>query len=301
MNEETNPGSERWRELYPFTSRFADVGGHRLHYVDEGNGNPILFVHGNPTWSFYYRNLVQRLRSDNRAIAVDHLGCGLSDKPQKFDYCLQRHIDNLQKLVESLDLNQITLVAHDWGGAIGLGTVLRCPKRFRAIQLFNTGAFPPPYIPSRIRVCRWPVIGKIAVQGFNAFARAATKMASEQPGGLDAIVAEGLIGPYDSWSNRIAIHKFVEDIPLAQNHRTWQVLTDIENGLQSLKSLPINLIWGMKDWCFRPECLDRFVSHWPNAEVHKITDAGHYVVEDAVKQVCDLTDQFVRQFDGKRK
>src|SRR6185503_4923839 len=130
-----------WRDLYPFESRFLSVRGYRLHYLDEGAGQPLLFVHGNPTWSFYWRNLILGLRDRNRCVAVDHIGCGLSDKPQDYNYTLQQRIDDLVQLVETLDLSGATLLAHDWGGAIGLGNVLRVPERFSRIVLFNTGAF----------------------------------------------------------------------------------------------------------------------------------------------------------------
>src|SRR5262249_12252675 len=129
---------------------YLSLGPHRLHYLDEGAGQPLLFVHGNPTWSFYWRNLILGLRDQFRCVAVDHIGCGLSDKPQQYDYSLQQRIDDLVELVEPLELKQATLVAHDWGGAIGLGTVLRLPDRFGRIVLFDTGAFPPPFVPSRI-------------------------------------------------------------------------------------------------------------------------------------------------------
>lgn len=266
-----------------------------MHFVDEGdeNAKPLLMVHGNPTWSFYYRNLISRLSDRFRAIAVDHIGCGLSDKPSNYDYCLERNIDNLCSLVESLDLNDVTLIAHDWGGAIGLGALQRLRPRFKKIVLFNTAAFPPPYIPFRIRVCRWPVFGKIGLQGFNLFARAAIRMATERPDGLPPAVAAGLLAPYDSWSNRIATYKFVKDIPLSPSHPTWDVLKQMEMNLPSLSDMPVKLIWGMKDWCFRPECLERFVSHWPDADVTRFSDAGHYVVEDEPEKVVDLVADFL--------
>src|SRR3954451_23665860 len=119
-----------WRDLYPFESRFLDVGGQRLHYVDEGAGEPLLFVHGNPTWSFYWRNLIPGLRDRYRCIAVDHVGCGLSDKPQEYEYTLARRIDDVVELMRHLDLRSVTLVAHDWGGAIGLGAVEKVRERF---------------------------------------------------------------------------------------------------------------------------------------------------------------------------
>ena len=253
-----------------------------MHYIDEGDRDapPVLMVHGNPTWSFYYRNLVSGLSENYRTIAVDHIGCGLSDKPKDFGYRLSDHIDNLCSLVESLDLQNVTLVAHDWGGAIGLGALQTLRDRFSKIVLFNTAAFPPPFIPFRIRVCRWPIFGKLGLQGMNLFAKAAIGMATERPEGLPKDVAEGLLAPYDSWSNRIATYQFVKDIPLSQSHPTWETLEAIENGLAELATMPIHLIWGMKDWCFRPECLDRFLQYWHHAKVTRFENGGHYIVED---------------------
>lgn len=266
-----------------------------MHYVDEGQGSPVLMVHGNPTWSFYFRELIKGVRSDNRAIAIDHVGCGLSDKPTDYPYSLRRHIQNLVELIDTLELSNTTLVAHDWGGAIGLGAMLHRREVFDRIILLNTGAFPPPYIPFRIRVCRWPVIGQWGVQGINQFARAATTMATEQPGGLPPEVAAGYLAPYDNWNHRQAIYEFVRDIPPGRSHPTWQLLEQIEDGLSGLSQLPIQLIWGMKDWCFRPECLDRFLRHWPDAEVMRIESAGHYVLEDATAAVVDRVVEFLKQ------
>ena len=282
----TDAGTDSWRRLYPFQSHHFNVDDNvRMHYVDEGSGRPVLMVHGNPTWSFYYRDLIRGLSSVHRAIGVDHVGCGLSDKPQTYRYQLSQHISNLVRLIEELNLQSATLVAHDWGGAIGLGAVLQCLERFERIVLLNTGAFPPPFIPFRIRVCRWPVFGKVALQGFNAFARAAVTMATEQPGGLPADVAAGMLAPYDNWNNRIATYQFVKDIPLTRSHPTWNVLEQIENRLGELADKEIHLCWGMKDWCFRPECLDRFIMHWPDADVLRFEDAGHYVLEDAGDEI----------------
>jgi pimeloyl-ACP methyl ester carboxylesterase len=280
-----------WRPLYPFCSRYLPLAGARMHYVDEGTGEPLLFVHGNPTWSFYWRNLIVGLRNSHRCIAVDHVGCGLSDKPQKYEYTLARRIDDLSRLVEELDLNRVTLVAHDWGGAIGLGTVLKMPERFARIVLFNTGAFPPPFVPWRIAACRVPLLGTMALRGFNAFAQAALTMATEKPARLTPEIRAGLLAPYDNWANRVAIDQFVKDIPFTPRHPTWKTLEQIESGLPSLADRPISLIWGMKDWCFRPECLERFVNHWPNAEVHRLDDCGHYVVEDAHERIVPLVRQ----------
>lgn len=292
-----------WRPQYPFRSHFLPLDSARLHYVDEGpaddvhqDANPqqtLLMVHGNPTWSFYYRNLISHFRDRYRTVAVDHVGCGLSDKPQAYNYRLQQHIDNLCQLVDHLDLSRVTLVAHDWGGAIGLGTLLARREKFERIVLFNTAAFPPPYIPFRIRVCRWPIFGKLALQGFNLFARAAITMATEQPQGLPQETIDGLLAPYDSWNHRIATYQFVKDIPLSRSHPTWSVLEQIETQLPTLADFPSALMWGMKDWCFRPECLERFQAAWPQASVHRFENGGHYVVEDEIKQIIPALDAFL--------
>jgi cis-3-alkyl-4-acyloxetan-2-one decarboxylase len=292
-----NPKSQMaWRDLYPFESRFAQIGGHKFHYLDEGVGPPLLFVHGNPTWSFYWRNLILGLRDKYRCIAVDHVGCGLSDKPQDYNYTLQQRIDDLCQVVERLNLHDTTLVAHDWGGAIGLGTVERLTERFGRIVLFNTAAFPPPFVPWRIAVCRTPLLGTFAVRGLNVFARAALMMAVEKHERMTADVRAGLVAPYGNWADRVAIDRFVSDIPFTPRHPTWQVLEQIERGLASLAHLPITLIWGMRDWCFRPECLKRFVQHWPKAEVHRLEDCGHYVVEDAHERIVSIMRTFFEGF-----
>ena len=287
-----------WRDEYPFSSNYLQIEGGRLHYVDEGKTEAVdkptlLMVHGNPTWSFYWRRLIRRFGSDYRVVAIDHLGCGLSDKPTGYDYCLANHIENLCQLIDHLDLNNVTLLAHDWGGAIGMGALQARQDRFNRIVLFNTAAFPPPFIPFRIRVCRWPIFGRVGVQGFNMFARAATFMATEQIGGLSPTIADGFLHPYNSWNNRVAVYNFVKDIPLSPRHRTWNILQRMEDGLADLSSWPIMLMWGMKDWCFRPECLARFQKHWPDAIVHEFSDAGHYVIEDAADEVEKCLKEFL--------
>ncbi len=277
---------DTWGKLYPFASQSIDIGGCAYHYVDEHVGATtadaptILFVHGNPTWSFHWRRLIEAHRGQFRCVAPDHLGCGLSDL-QPRPLRLADHIDNLVQLIESLDLRRVTLVAQDWGGAIGLGALLRAKDRFERIALFNTGAFPPWFIPWRIRVCRWPLFGKLALQGANAFSRAALRMTLYQIPRLDPVVEQGYLAPYHDWQSRAAVYQFVKDIPRSRRHPTWQTLAEIEQGLAGLTELPQLLMWGMKDWCFTPACLDKFLEYWPDAQVHRWSDTGHWVVEDA--------------------
>ncbi len=286
-----------WKDLFPFASHWHALSGLQQHYLDEGSGPPILMVHGNPTWSFYWRNLVHAFRDTHRVIVPDHIGCGWSDKPAAYRYTLRQHTDNLIDLIEHLNLQNITLFVHDWGGAIGLGAAVALPRRFSRLVLFNTAAFPPPFVPWRIAACRLPVLGTLAIRGLNAFARGALTMAVERP--LDAATAAGLIAPYDSWAHRIATQRFVQDIPFTRSHPTWAVLEKLESDLPVLRRLPALMIWGMKDWCFRPECLERLQKSFPDAETYPLEDAGHYVVEDAHERIVPLLRAFLlRRPDG---
>lgn len=283
-----------WRAQYPFDSHYLTLGGLRMHYVDEGAGRPLLMVHGNPTWSFYWRRLVTHFRATERVVAIDHLGCGLSDKPQQPDhYTLSCHVANLVALIDRLDLRETTLVAHDWGGAIGLGAALARPERFRAFVLFNTGAFPPPYIPWRIRACRIPGIGTWCIRRLNLFARAALLMAVAKHDRMTPVVRAGFLAPYDSWAHRVAIDRFVQDIPATPRHPTWTALAEIERGLAQFGDRPCQLIWGLRDWCFRPQCLERLRQLFPAAEVHRLPDASHYVVEDAYEEILPKMERFL--------
>lgn len=285
--------SADWKSLYPFTSHELLLDGHRYHYLDEGQGEPLLLVHGNPTWSFYWRNVVLALRDRYRLIVPDHIGCGLSDKPQDYPYLLGQHVANLRQLIAALDLRQVTLLAHDWGGAIGLGAAVAEPERFARYVLFNTAAYRSTRIPLRIRVCRTPVLGALGVRGLNAFCRAALVMATSKRERMTPAICAGLLAPYDSWAHRVAIHRFVLDIPLKPSHPSYNTLAEIESGLSKLRQSPIALIWGMQDWCFTPHFLERFLDFFPEAEVHRLADAGHYVIEDAHEHIVPIVEQFL--------
>jgi haloalkane dehalogenase len=218
----------------------------------------LLLVHGNPTWSFHWRKLVLALRGHYRLIVPDHIGCGLSDKSWPYPYRLSQHIDNLRRLVEVLDLRRITLVGHDWGGAIGLGAAVRAAERFSRFVLFNTAAFRSRRMPWRIRICRTPLVGRLLVQGLNGFLRAAFRMATARPRQwLTPAVRAGYLAPYGDWRSRAAIHQFVQDIPLSPGHASYSTLLEIEEGLGRFRDRPVQLIWGLRDWCFTPHFLKK--------------------------------------------
>lgn len=289
MNDRTG-----FEDEYPFESQFLTLrNGQNMHFIDEGTGSPILFVHGNPTWSFAWRNLIKDLSNDYRTIAVDHIGCGFSDKPQNYEYTLKQHIDNLSEFVTHLDLKQVTLVAHDWGGAIGIGTIGRLRERFKRVVLMNTAAFPSTRIPFRIAVCRWPVLGSFGVRGLNLFAGSAITMAVERNDRMTPAVKTGYLAPYNNWANRVAVDRFVKDIPMSPADPSWNTLLEVESVLNEIQNVPVLLLWGEKDWCFTTHFRDEFQKRLPNAEVFSIPDAGHYVFEDAHEVIIPRMREFL--------
>jgi haloalkane dehalogenase len=251
-------------------------------------------VHGNPTWSFAWRNLVKDLSRDYRVVAIDHIGCGFSDKPQNYEYRLARHIDNLSRFIVGLDLKQITLLAHDWGGAIGMGAASRLRDRFSRFVLFNTAAFRSQRIPWRIAVCRWPVVGPWGVRGLNLFSQAALRMAVCHHERMTASVRAGYLAPYRNWHDRIGVLRFVQDIPLSPAHPSYGTLVSIEEQLSAFQNSPMLFVWGMRDWCFTPVFLEEFVKRFPKAEVLRLEDAGHYVFEDAPEAILARVHAFLR-------
>jgi len=279
-------------ELYPFDSHYLNMGGPLMHYVDEGDGPPVVMLHGNPTWSFYYRELIRALRRSHRVIVPDHVGCGLSEKPRLYPYTLSTHIDNLELLLDRLDLRDITLVVHDWGGAIGFGWAMRHPERVRRFVVFNTAAFFGP-CPWRIRVCRWPVLGAFLVRGLNLFARQATWMACRKHGRMTRLVKRGYLLPYGDVSSRRAVHRFVQDIPLTEHVPSHAVMKEIEAALPQFRDHPMLICWGALDFCFNDGYLDEWRQRFPDAEVHRFEDAGHYVVEDAHERILPLMRAFL--------
>lgn len=281
------------QDEYPFASRWLEVDGGRMHYVDEGprDGKPLLMLHGNPTWSFLYRRLVKAFRSDHRCVAPDHIGCGLSDKPRDWRYDLVGHLQNVETLVLALDLRRITLVVHDWGGPIGFGFARRHRERIARLVVTNTAAFPGK-APLRLRICRVPWVGEILVRQLNGFAGLATSLAVSRP--LSKAARTGYRLPYRSPADRIAIARFVQDIPLTPRDRSWEELRAIETSLESFRRLPACIVWGERDAVFTPQFLEEWRKRLPHADVHGLEEAGHWLLEDAF----DSTEALLRSFLG---
>lgn len=290
---------------YPFTSHYLELSGLNYHYLDEGEGAPVVMLHGNPSWSFYYRNLVMALRDRYRCIVPDHIGCGFSDKPgdDRYDYTLARRVDDLEALLEHLEVRrEITLVVHDWGGMIGMAYAVRHPERIRRLVVLNTGAFPlPPSkpFPLALRICRDSFAGTLLVRGFNAFSRAAAVVGCKRNPMTKKLRALYQL-PYDSWQNRIATLRFVQDIPLAPGDKAFALVNAVAEGIGQFRRLPMLICWGEQDFVFDRHFLDEWRQRFPEAEVHRFSDCGHYILEDAGSEIIPLIASFLERPDPAR-
>jgi pimeloyl-ACP methyl ester carboxylesterase len=284
VNAPHPPAVPGWlARLYPFSPRsFQTPQGARMSHLDEGprGDEAVLLLHGNPTWSFHYRDLVLELSGSLRCVAPDHVGMGLSDKPAGYDYRLASRIADIEALVEGLGLRKVHLVVHDWGGAIGLGFAGRHPERVGRIVILNSAAFPSDRIPARIALCRAPFLGAFLVRGLNAFADAANWMAMASRR-LTWDERRGYLHPYDSWAHRIGVHRFIRDIPLEPGHPSRPALEEVFRGLSRLSAHEKLIIWGARDFCFDDTFLSRWREIFPDARIERFEKAGHFVLEDA--------------------
>jgi len=287
-------------ELYPFEPHWLTLpSGHRMHYVDEGprDAPVVLMLHGNPTWSFYWRRLISALRLSHRVIAPDHIGCGKSDKPgdDTYSYRLAQRVEDIEALVGQLGLQDITLAIHDWGGMIGMGWAHRHPDLVARLVVLNTAAFPMPStkrLPASLWLARDTKAGAFLVRGFNAFARGATRLAVTRVR-LPKAVRDGLCAPYDSWDHRRAVLRFVQDIPLKETDPSFSIVREVGEHLHQFNDRPVLICWGDRDFVFDDHFLRVWKSALPDAEVHQFPDCGHYVLEDAPEEIEQLVLSFL--------
>ena len=280
---------------YPYASNNLTLpNGTKMHFVDEGAGPVVLMLHGNPTWSFYYRDLIRQLSASGyRCIAPDHIGCGLSDKPKDYNYTLAQRIEDIESLIDHLGICQFSLILHDWGGAIGCGVAGRKPDAIEKLVLLNTGAFLTKRIPLRIAAIKLPYLGEAIIRGLNGFARPATNMAAKIP--LNPTVKRGMLWPYRCWADRVAIWNFVKDIPLHKRHPSYDTLAEVQAGLAKLVDKPVQLIWGSKDFCFNLHFHSRFQTYFPKAKSVVYPKFGHYILEDAGKDAWQKIEDFLNE------
>ena len=291
--------TKAFRKNYPFSSSFMKIRGLDYHYIDEGRGEPVVMLHGNPTWSYYYRSLIKGLSPGYRCLVPDHIGCGLSEKPDetRYDFRLNSRVKDLEVFLDCLKIKKdITLVLHDWGGMIGMAYAVRYPERIKRLVILNTAAFFLPNqkrLPIRLQIARnMKFISKPAILNFNLFAIAALYMSSQK--GLDKETKKALIAPYDKPGNRLAILKFVQDIPLSPSDFSYSVVSNTEQNLFRLKDKPMLICWGLKDFVFDKDFLMQWRQRFPDAKVYSFPQAGHYILEDIPKTVLEHVNHLLK-------
>jgi len=286
--------------LYPFSSHYLETGdGLRMHYLDEGprDAPTVLMLHGNPTWSFYYRNLVKAMSGKFRCIVPDYIGCGLSEKPgdDRYDYRLASRIKDVDTLINKLGLSKpLSLVVHDWGGMIGFAWAVQNPDRISKMVVLNTAAFPIPAdkrMPPALSLVRDLKLGQFLTLQFNAFSVIAARLGFKKP--VSKEVRDAYKLPYDSPANRIATARFVQDIPLSEKDPGFDILLRTAEHLPLLKDKPCLIAWGEKDFVFDKTFLNRWLEFYPEAEVHRYADCGHYILEDGGPALIDTISKFI--------
>ena len=286
-------------ELYPFTGSWREVNGFRMHVLDEGQGDTVLMLHGNPTWSFFFRNLVLGLRGAHRVIAPDHIGCGLSDKPdeQNYEYTLSRRVDDLAALIGQLQVRGgITLLVHDWGGMIGMAYAARFPERISRLVLLNTAAFHLPKskkLPASLWLCRKTPLGELIIRDTGLFTSVLARWAVCRQ--MEQRVREGYLWPYRLPKERNALLRFVQDIPIKPGDPSYDLVSEVQAKLPYFNALPILILWGEKDFVFDDHFLREWRKFLPAAEVHRFPNAGHYVLEDAGTEILPLVQDFLER------
>jgi haloalkane dehalogenase len=277
MNE--RPG---WipEHLYPFESRYADVVGARVHYIDEGSGPPLLLLHGNPTWSFLYRDIVRGLSDRFRCIAVDHPGFGLSTAPGGYGFTPAEHAGVLEQLVVELDLRDVTMMVQDWGGPIGFSVATRHPDRFRGFVIGNTWAWPKSDLATQAfsRFLGGP-IGKRLILNRNLFVEKAL------PGGvsrgkLAPAVMDAYRGPFPTPPSRVPTWVFPREILGSR-----PFLAEVERGLPKLRDRPALIVWPTKDVAFKERERSRWEQVFGDHRTVTLEGAGHYIQEDAPDEI----------------
>ena len=289
-------------EAYPFAHHFFDSPMGAMHFVDEGEGEPILMLHGNPTWSFLYRKFIMALSVTHHIIAPDHIGFGLSDKPSdEAAYSIDAHVRNLEGLVETLDLQDITLVMQDWGGPIGLAMASRHPDRIQRVVILNTFAFYPPVdtmdpenlrLPPPLLLMRSRGIGDFLVRRLGFFERAVMRMATANSVALKA-VHHAYRGVFQSAADRGGVMAFPRLIPTNTKHPTAKLMLE-ESGpyIEAFKG-PARIFWGMKDPLFPVGVLDAWRKRLQQARVTELRGGKHYIQEDAPDQLISELQDFL--------
>lgn len=282
------------RNEYPFAAHTLEVEGGRMHYVDEGDGPPVVMVHGTPTWSFLYRHLIKDISRNYRCIAMDHLGFGLSDKPAGWSYRAADHARNVAALIERLGLKDLTLVAHDFGGSIGLSYAIDHPENVSRMVLFNTWMWPFDD-PTALRVGKLMggPIGKLLYTRLNFSPRVIVKGAWGDKRTLTPALHRHYTAvhptPQDRYGMWMLAREVVEAAPW------WQSLWDRRDRIADIPAL---LLWGMRDPAIKPDNLARWQGCLNDAQTITFPATGHFVPEEQPAAVGAAVGEFLAQHAG---
>lgn len=263
----------------PFQSHFALIDGHRMHYIDEGSGPVVVLLHGNPTWCFYYRNLIRELRTHFRVIAPDHIGLGLSDHPVDAHFRAIDRVHHLAQLLKQLSIEKCSLVMHDWGGPIGTGFAVRNIPMIEKLVYLNTTLTETESLPLVIKTAATPILGKWITKSSKRFLKLTTSWGVVKK--LPREIRDGYHYPYASAARRSALWDFVADIPFEPSHPSYSEMIVMADKLPELAHVPVQIIWGLRDLCFHREMLNKVAQHFPQARIREIPEASHLVLEDA--------------------
>ncbi len=278
-------------ESLGFNQNFFKIDNEKMHYVEQGEGEKVvLLLHGNPTWSYYYRNLIKDLSTDFKVYSLDHLNCGLSSRSEKF-WRLEDRIRHVEKFIREKKLENVTLVGHDWGGAIATGTAIRIKDKLKNLILMNTACFFSEDIPKRIALCRLPILGKFLNKTINGFLKASFVMGIQRR--FSSEEKKAYLFPYREASLRKGIDDFVKDIPMSEKHPSRKTLDLVEEEARKLK-IPVLLLWGAKDFCFNLGFFERIKNIFPHAKSRVFENANHYVLEDETENCIKEIREFLK-------
>ena len=289
-------GEATFAGTFPFAPHYVELASFPMHYVDVGKGDPMILLHGDPTWGYLYRRFLPPLATRARCIVPDHMGMGKSGVPAvPYPYRLRHHIDNLEALVLTLGLNDITLAAHDWGGPVGLGVAIRHPRRIKRLILMNTWAFaewPGGPLPRLIEIIRSPR-GEAFIMGKNGYVRPALVGTTACPDHLTETVMEAYLAPFPTPESRRALLCWSRDIPVTADDPSYAEMQQIEDGLAQFRHIPVLLVWGMQDPVLPPLVLRRWQQLYPHATTHELEEASHFLQEDAPERIVQAIAQFL--------
>lgn len=277
------------KSAYPFTSNYFEINGQKLHYIDEGQGKTILFVHGTPSWSFDFRNVIKKLSEGFRCIAIDHIGFGLSDKPEHYDYSTQNHSKTLEKFVLEKQLEKITLVVHDFGGPIGLNFAINHPERIEKLVVLNSWLWSSKHDPDYLKLQR--ILKSPLLPFLYRYLNFSPRFVLPQSFGDDKLpsyLLKQYTKPFSDKSQRNGALAFAKSL---LNDQDW--FEALWNKRKAISDKPTLFVWGMKDPVIKPHNLEKFQLGFPNSTAVKLETSGHFPQEEQPEKVASAILHFL--------